>query len=76
MEKIKIPFTTQIKGGGKDSFKIMNEKQLINKFKKNGGIFNIIREILSSSNTVNSNNANRINYVKASESNKNRKSKK
>jgi hypothetical protein len=73
MEKIKLPFTTELKGGNKDSFKILNEKQLINKFKKNGGIFNIIREIINSSR---SNNENRINYVKASESNKNRKSKK
>jgi hypothetical protein len=64
---IKLPFTNELKGGNKKSFKILNEEQLVKKLKKNDSMLNIIKKFihLNDSNN-NSNNSNKINYVKAS----------
>lgn len=59
-----LPFTNNIKGGNKKSFKILTEKQLKNKTKKDSsGLLNFVKKIIYD----NSNNSNKINYIKASQ---------
>jgi hypothetical protein len=62
-KNIKLPFTNELKGGNKKSFKILNEEQIVNKLKKDVSMLNIIKKFI---NLNNSNNSNKINYVKAS----------
>lgn len=57
--KINLPFTDSSIKGGK-SFKILTEENLIN---KKNGIFNVIKKLIS---TNKSNNSNKINYIKGS----------
>lgn len=61
---IKLPFTNELKGG-KKTFKILNEEQLVNKMKKDVTILNIIKKFINLNNS--NNNSNKINYVKASD---------
>jgi len=63
-KNIKLPFTDELKGGNKKSFKILNEEQLVNKLKKDVSMLNIIKKFIHINNT--NNNSNKINYVKAS----------
>ena len=63
-KNIKLPFTDELKGGNKKSFKILNEEQLVNKLKKDVSMLNIIKKFININNT--NNNSNKINYVKAS----------
>ena len=59
-----LPFTNNIKCGNKKSFKILTEKQLKNKTKKDSsGLLNFVKKIIYD----NSNNSNKINYIKASQ---------
>ena len=64
-KNIKLPFTNELKGGNKKSFKILNEEQLVNKLKKDVSMLNIIKKFIHINNT--NNNSNKINYVKASD---------
>ena len=57
-KKINLPFTVNMKGGNKQSFKILNSKQL------NASVINYIKSFIISNN---SNKSNKINYIKASE---------
>ena len=58
-KSLNLPFTN-IKGGNKKSFKIMDEKSI-----KNGkGIINFIKD------TIHSKNTSTVNYIKASSSKK------
>jgi len=59
--KINLPFTNKLKGGNKDSFKILNEKEIDNKIRKvNIGTF--IKKMIFENNLEN-----KINYVKGSD---------
>ena len=64
-KNIKLPFTNELKGGNKKSFKILNEEQLVNKLKKDVSMLNIIKKFIHLNN--NNNNSSKINYVKASD---------
>ena len=64
-KNIKLPFTNELKGGNKKSFKILNEEQVVNKLKKDVSMLNIIKKFIHINNT--NNNSNKINYVKASD---------
>jgi len=63
-KNIKLPFTNELKGGNKKSFKILNEEQIVNKLKKDVSMLNIIKKFIHINNT---NNSNKINYVKGSD---------
>jgi hypothetical protein len=63
-KSINLPFTNELKGGNKKSFKIMNDEQLVNRSKKNISILNIIKKFVHIDNNLN--NSNKINYVNAS----------
>jgi len=64
-KNIKLPFTNELKGGDKKSFKILNDEQIVNKLKKDVSMLNIIKKFISINNT--NNNSNKINYVRASD---------
>lgn len=64
-KNIRLPFTNELKGGNKKSFKILNEEQVVNKLKKDVSMLNIIKKFIHINNT--NNNSNKINYVKASD---------
>ena len=64
-KNIKLPFTNELKGGNKKSFKILNEEQIVTKLKKNSSMLNIIKKFIHLNN--NNNNSNKINYVKGSD---------
>jgi len=64
-KNIKLPFTNELKGGNKKSFKILNDEQIVNKLKKDVSMLNIIKKFIHINNT--NNNSNKINYVKASD---------
>jgi hypothetical protein len=64
-KNIKLPFTNELKGGNKKSFKILNEEQLKNKLKKNQSILNVIKKFIYLNNE--NNNSENIIYIKASE---------
>ncbi len=63
-KNIKLPFTINMTGGNKDSFKILNEKQvnqkIHKKIKNDDNILNFIKKMFVQNNT------NKINYIKAS----------
>jgi hypothetical protein len=67
--RIKIPFTNELKGGNKKSFKILDEEHLIKKVNnKSSDILNMIKKFIDINNTSNSiYNSNKINYIKASD---------
>ena len=50
-KNIKLPFTDELKGGNKKSFKILNEEQLVNKLKKDVSMLNIIKKFIHINNT-------------------------
>jgi hypothetical protein len=64
-KNIKLPFTNELKGGNKKSFKILNEEQLKNKLKKNPTILNVIKKFIYLNNQ--NNNSESIIYIKASD---------
>ena len=64
-KNIKLPFTNELKGGNKKSFKILNEEQVVDKLKKDVSMLNIIKKFIHINNT--NNNSNKINYVRASD---------
>jgi hypothetical protein len=64
MNKINLPFTTDIKKGGSSSFKILDNKQITQKIKKDKNIISLIKNLMQSN--QNNNNSNKLNYVKAS----------
>jgi 3-deoxy-D-arabino-heptulosonate 7-phosphate (DAHP) synthase class II len=65
---IKIPFTNELKGGNKKSFKILDDKQLVKNVKNNTSILNMIKKFIDINNTsLSMNNTNKINYIKASD---------
>jgi len=65
---IKLPFTTDLKGGNKSSFKILNEIGINMSVKNNSsGILNTVKKLIYQNTSENSNN---INYVKASNTKK------
>jgi hypothetical protein len=68
-KSVKLPFSNELKGGSKSSFKILNNEQINKKIKTNIGLLNYIQKIISY-NSNNSNNSNKIEYVKASTTNK------
>lgn len=61
----KLPFTINLKGGSKKSFKILNDEQINNKMKKSPTLLNFIKKMIDMNN--NSNKSNKIKYVKGSE---------
>jgi len=68
-KNMKLPFTIDINGGNKESFKILNNKQINEKIKKDPNILNFIKKMFIK-NTSNSKkslniNTNKINYLKA-----------
>lgn len=73
---IKLPFTTDMTGGNKDSFKILNDKQINKKIhekiKNDQNILTFIKKMFvknteNSKKSLNSNsNTNKIKYIKAS----------
>ncbi len=67
---IKLPFTNELKGGNKKSFKILNESQLNNKLKKNTTILNVIKKFIDFNNSKNTDTSNKITYIKASKTKK------
>ena len=70
-KNINLPFTNELKGGSKKSFKILNETQLNNKLKKDTTILNVLKKFIDFSNTNNiSKTSNKLNYIKASETKK------
>ena len=64
-KSVKLPFSNELKGGSKSSFKILNNEQINKKIKNNVGLLNYIQKMISS----NSNNSNKVEYVKASTTN-------
>lgn len=60
---LNLPFTTDMKGGSKKTFKLLNSKQLTNRIKKNKTMINLIQNLMSSNAA---NNSEKLNYVKAS----------
>jgi hypothetical protein len=70
-KKIFLPFTTNnLKGGSKKSFKILSESEITQKSKKTtAGMFNFLEKMLDGNNSKN-NNSNKVNFVKASETEK------
>ena len=68
-KKIFLPFTTNnLKGGSKKSFKILSDLEITKKSKKTtAGMFNFLKKMLD---TTNNRNNNKVNYVKASETEK------
>jgi len=62
--KINLPFTNKLTGGNKDSFKILNEKEIDNKIRK-VNIVNFIKKII-----FRNNSENKINYIKGSNTKK------
>jgi hypothetical protein len=78
MNKLNLPFTNDLKGGSKKSFKILNEGQLnknVNKnVKKSESLLNFVKKMLFTSNNINNNNQNnkqnKINFIKASNTKK------
>jgi len=65
-KSVKLPFSNELKGGSKSSFKILNNEQINKKIKNNVGLLNYIQKMISSNN---SNNSNKVEYVKASTTN-------
>ena len=64
MNNIKLPFTTDAKkGGSKNSFQILDNKKLTQNIKKDKNIISLIKDLMYSNE---SNNSNKLNYVKAS----------
>jgi hypothetical protein len=67
-KNIKLPFTINMSGGNKDSFKILNNKEISkkiqnkiqNKIKNNNNIMTFIKKMFVQNNT------NKIQYIKAS----------
>lgn len=65
---IKLPFTTDLKGGGGSSFKILNESGLNLSVKNNtSSILNTVKKMIYQNTSENSN---KINYIKASDTKK------
>jgi hypothetical protein len=67
---IKLPFTCELKGGNKKSFKILNEEQLAKNAKKDVTILNVIKKFITFNNNNNNNNNNnltKVNYIKGSD---------
>ena len=65
---IKLPFTTDLKGGSKSSFKILNEVGLNLSVKNNtNSILNTVKKMIYQNTSQNSN---KINYMKASNTKK------
>lgn len=65
--KINLPFTNKLKGGNKDSFKILNEKEIDNKIRK-VNIGNFIKKMIFTNSGKNKINLEKkINYVKGSD---------
>jgi len=65
-KNIKLPFTNELKGGNKKSFKIMNEEQLVKNVKKDETILNYLKKFITFNNNNNNNNT-KINYMKGSD---------
>lgn len=64
---LKLPFTIDLKGGNKKSFKLLSEGGINKKMKKNTSILNFIKQLVHINSTKNNKNTdNKINYVKAS----------
>jgi hypothetical protein len=65
---INLPFTTDLKGGSKSSFKILNDEGLNLSVKNNtNSILNTVRKMIYKNSSENSN---KINYIKASSTKK------
>jgi len=65
---IKLPFRTDLKGGSKSSFKILDQIELNLSVKNNAsGILNTVKKMIYQNTSENSN---KINYMKASNSKK------
>lgn len=65
---IKLPFSSDLKGGSKSSFKILNETDLNLSVKNNtSSILNTVKKMIYQNTSENSN---KINYMKASDSKK------
>lgn len=66
--RIILPFTSDLKGGNKSSFKILDEIGINLSVKNNtSGILNTVKKMIYQSTSENSN---KINYLKASETKK------
>ena len=63
MKKMNLPFTSDLKGGNKKSFKILNDKEMEKDIGKNESIINFLKKIIVANKN---NNENKVNYVKAS----------
>jgi ribosomal protein L17 len=71
MNKLNLPFTNDLKGGSKKSFKILNEEQINKKVKKSQSLLNFVKKMIHMNNSNNiENNSNKINFVKASNTKK------
>ena len=70
-KKILLPFTkNNLKGGNKKSYNLLNEKELSLKTKEtSAGMLNFIKKMLSINKTSNNFN-NKVNYVKATKTEK------
>lgn len=66
-KKIKLPFTNEIIGGNKKSFKLLKDDQIGLGMVNKQNILNTIKKMLSLKNN-NSSNENKVTYIKASES--------
>lgn len=70
MRKLKLPFTTDLKGGSKKSFKILSENE-INKniVKKKLSVFNIVKKFFINNNIIKNSiemHKDKMNYIKGS----------
>ena len=68
MNKLILPFTNDLKGGSKKSFKILNEEQINKKVKKSQSLLNFVKKMIYINNAQN--NSNKLNFVKASNTKK------
>jgi hypothetical protein len=64
MNKLTLPFTNDMKGGSRKSFKILNEQQINKKIKKSESLINFVKKMVFMNNSQN--NTNKVNFVKAS----------
>lgn len=64
-KNIKLPFTNKLKGGSKDSFKILNNEQINTKIKTNPSLINYIKKFISQ--PEKNSDLNKVNYIKASD---------
>ena len=64
MNKLTLPFTNDMKGGSRKSFKILNEEKLNKRIKKSEGLLNFVKKMVYMNNSQN--NSNKVNFVKAS----------